>query len=49
MTSELVGELCTNEEDSDVDKSGILDTDISLGCTEVSDCGIELSVLAVEV
>ena len=49
MTSELVCEFCTNEGDSVDGKSGALDTDVSLGGVEVTDCGIELLVLAVEV
>ena len=49
MTSELVCELCTNEGGSGDDRSGALDTDISLGCMEVTDCGIELLVLVVDV
>ena len=49
MTSELVCELCTDEGDSGDDKSGGLDTDVSLGGVEDPGCGIELSVLAAEV
>ena len=48
MTSELVCEFCTNEGDSVDGRSGALDTDVSLGGAEVTHCGIELSLLAVE-
>ena len=47
VTSELVCELCTNVGDSGDNKSGGLETDISLGCVQEPDCGMELSVLAV--
>ena len=49
VTSELVCEFCTNEGDSVDGKSGALDTDVSLGGAEVTDCEIELLLLAVEV
>ena len=49
VRSELVCELCTNEGNSGDDKSGGLDTDVSLGGMEDPGCGTELLVVAVEV